>query len=257
MKRLLLGNIGIALVCALAGAAELEAQATFFGEDLSADEAHLGAFPNSNAAEADFLSYLEGVGTETFDGIPDGTGNPVLSFPGAGSATLNGTGSVQDESDACCGRYGISSPNFYEADAGGGFGIDFSDPVAAFGFYGVDIGDFGGQLFLEFMYEGGDTEMLAVDHTIGSSGSTGGSVFFFGFINTARQFSSVEFQLMEGPEGDVFAFDDMTIGSVEQVTTNPTVTPEPLSMVLLGTGLFGVGVVGRKRRNGLEDADAA
>src|SRR5262245_5672672 len=71
---------------------------TFFGEDMGLGEATpLPAFPNSNAANAAFLSNLIGVGTENFEGFAPNTGAPLMiNFGAAGTATLNGTGSVQN-----------------------------------------------------------------------------------------------------------------------------------------------------------------
>jgi hypothetical protein len=47
-----------------------------------------------------------------------------------------------------------------------------------------------------------------------------------------------------GAGGDVFAFDDMTIGSREQVTP----VPEPASIALLLTGLGVFGLTARRRQ---------
>ena len=56
---------------------------TYFGEDLrNGAVLPLARYPNASAAEADFLSNLVGVGTETFEGFADGTKAALLlSFP--------------------------------------------------------------------------------------------------------------------------------------------------------------------------------
>jgi hypothetical protein len=59
-------------------------------------------------------------------------------------------------------------------------------------------------------------------------------VIFYGRIDASNPFDSVEFT---SSSGEVFAFDQMTIGSVAQVV--PSTVPEPISMTLLGTGLLG------------------
>jgi hypothetical protein len=175
------------------------------------------------------------VGTETFDSFPNGTGAPLaLTFPGAGTATLNGDFnttviSVPSGTNGF-GRYPISGNNYWEAVTDS-FTIDFSTPISAFGFYGVDIGDFGGTVVLTMT--NGSSMTLNVPNTVGSNGSTDGSVLYFGFYDTVNSFSRISFGNTN--TSDVFAFDDMTIGTLEQVTPQ---IPEPASLTLLGAGLL-------------------
>lgn len=126
------------------------ADQVFFGEDLGQGESvRLPSHPNSDVAHNDFLSNLVGVGTENFESFASGTGAPLpLTFPGAGTATLNGDGFIARVTTGTngVGRYPISGNQYW--DSSNVFSIDFSAPIAAFGFYGVDIGDFGGQVTL-------------------------------------------------------------------------------------------------------------
>jgi hypothetical protein len=229
------------------GVTTLASGAIFFGEDLNnSSSVPLATYPNASTAEANFLSNLVGVGTETFEGFLAGTNAPqTLTFPGAGTATLTGTGtivSIPHGQTNGFGRYAISGTNYWEVSANTSvtpsFLINFSQPVAAFGFYGVDIGDFGGQIVLTL--EGGSIISYTVNNTVGSGGSTDGSVLFWGIIDTSNPFTSIAFT--DTNIGDVFAFDNMTIGSVEQV--HPT--PEPGMLLLLGAGFLGL--VGLRRK---------
>ncbi len=222
---------------------------TYFGEDLnSSASVRLTSTPNSTAAESDFLSQLSGVGTEDFESFSNGTSQPLnLTFPGAGTATLNGgNGKIVTRTSGAggVGRYPISGDNFWEIRAGssGDFSIDFDTPVAAFGFYGIDIGDFGGQLTLALA--NGLSTIINVPATSGGAGNnTDGSVLYFGLIgNTAAdQFNSVTFN-STSTFADDFGFDDLTVGTLSQLQT----VPEPSSIALLGIGLLGFAGIKKK-----------
>jgi hypothetical protein len=195
--------------------------------------------PVSSAAEAAFLANLVGTGTETFESFASGTSGPLpIVFPGAGTATLTGSGTIQSVASGTTngfGRYGVSATKFWEVAAGqaGNFDISFSDPIAAFGFYGIDIGDFAGTLSLNF--DNGNIATQAIASAPISQAD--GSVLFWGIITDPSEgaISSISFVTTAGT-GDVFAFDNMTIGSREQVKppSAPSSVPGPLP--LLGAG---------------------
>jgi hypothetical protein len=191
---------------------------TFFGEDEGLGEAiPLPSWPNAAAAEANFLTNLVGgIGTEDFEGFLPGTMAPLpVVFPGSGvTATLNGNGivaSVPEGTTNGVGRYPVSGVNFW--DSNDAFSITFSEPVAAFGFYGIDIGDFDGQVTLTL--EGGGSIELVIPHTILG---LGGSVLFFGFVDTEQSYTSITMG-NTAPTIDFFAFDDMTVGTSAEVLT--------------------------------------
>jgi hypothetical protein len=234
--------LSVIALCAISTSASALTM-SFFGQDIGAGEnTALTSFPNSTSAETSFLSNLSGVGTETFEGFGAGTSVPLgLSFPGAGTATLSGGGSVQSTpwgSTNGVGRYNVDGPGtskYFETSTG--FAIDFSSPIAAFGFYGIDIGDFNGQLVLHFI--NGGSISLTVPHT---TNTTGGGVLFFGHIDSTNPFNRVEF-LNSASGSDFFGFDRMTIGSVQQVQPVPDAGS---TLCLLSLAFSGVAFARRK-----------
>lgn len=243
----LLAHIGLIASLGLASHA-MASPLTFFGQDrgvFTQDGAPTGAgFANSMAARADFLSNLTGVGTESFESATVGTAAPLaLTFPGAGTATLNGGGVVTNVPGT--GQNATTGSNWWRTGAGNNFVITFDSPIAAFGFYGIDVGDVGAQLTLTL--SSGSSIAIDIPHTVEAGGpgsGQNGSVIFFGYIDEANPWTSATFSNLGGGGADDFGFDDMTIGSIEQVNR----TPEPGSLPLIAAAaLAGFGL---KRRRG-------
>ena len=244
MKTFVLASVA---TVALAGSVNA-ATTAFFGEDLTPTGIGTGGMPNSVAARGQFIGGLVGVGTENFESYAVGTQVPPplgISFAGAGTATLNATNStvgISADPRTVDGRWATSGSNFVETSAGGDFNITFDNVggVAAFGFYATDLGDFGNQLTLRVTRNDNTTYDVIVPHTTGSGGSTDGRGLFFGFITTASDvFKKIEFLNNPGGE-DVFGFDDMTVGSLDQVL------PLPAAAWMGLAGLAGVGLLRRR-----------
>lgn len=262
----LLAPLLLAAAAFFAGSAQA-AYTTFFGEDPSNSDLNpLLETPNSDKARGSFLSKLINVGTETFEGKdPVASDSLTLVFPGSTvTATLTGVnGGVTKVPTGTTdkGRYSVpssSTTNFWNASAVPGaensdstFTIAFDSAIAAFGFYGVDIGDFGGQL--ELLLFGKDGQQvgppLTVPNKIGSGGSTTGSVLYFGLIaqDPSDLFTSIRFRMTATTaDTDVFAFDNFTIAEPTQIAP-PGNVPESGTLALAGAALLAAGAARRRR----------
>lgn len=218
--------------------ASYAAPVTFFGEDRGLGESiPLTSWENADAARDAFFANLQGVEVFDFESV-SGSAPITADFGSAGLATITGNGSVQSVPAGQTngvGRYAISGTNFYEAS--GTFTIEFSEAISAFGFYGVDIGDFNGQVTLTLT--NGETILLTVPNSINIAG---GSVAYFGFYDTENTYSSITFGNTASGI-DFFGFDDFTIGIRENVVPD---VPEPVTMSFLGIGFIGLALI-RKR----------
>lgn len=235
MRRLLLAS---AVVAASAGAASASIT-TFFGFDAGQGEnVRLASHANSDAARANFFSNLINVGTEDMEGFANGAGAGIVAnFNGGRTATFNGTGNVANVPTGTngVGRYPISGNQYWES--GDNFSLTFNQPIAAFGFYGIDIGDFNGQVTLTLA----NTPGPVVVNIGNPTGGLGGSVLYFGLIRTEADILGIQFGNTQAGV-DFFGFDDFSIGGLENVVI-------PLPSVA-GMSLAGLAVIGiRRRRN--------
>ncbi len=115
--------------------------------------------------------------------------------------------------------------------------------MAAFGFYGIDIGDFSGQVTVTT--SGGLNQFFNVGNTLDSAG---GSVLFLGLVSNTDTFTEVTFGITASGT-DFFAFDNFTVGSLEQVkSTVPE--PETYAMFLARLGLMSYMARRRKDNQG-------
>jgi hypothetical protein len=236
MRKLILSTLLITSAIALMTTTETQAAfTTYFGEDVSVYVA--GARPNSEAASANFQTRLVGTGTESFESVPynQNMNGQTLSFGAAGTATLAGSIDVKQNGDYANQTFATEG-NQYLAGFTGSFAITFSESQAAFGFFGTDIGDWGGRLTLNLT--SGAIQSFAIPHTLGSGGYPGdGSVLFFGIIGEELGDTFVSLSFTNDSAGaDLFGFDEMTIGTMEQIVP-PNNVPAPGAILLASMGM--------------------
>jgi hypothetical protein len=208
---------------------------TFFGQNRPGQ-------PDLQTAQRDFLAALRDQGndarTETFEDFSPGATAPLaLGFSGAEHATLDGTAHVQDFYDN--GLHAISGTKyvFVLTQTGTEMTVTFERPITAFGFSGTDLGDFGAGLRLDLLRPAGASSSVVVPYELPGAD---GNELFFGLID-AHPFTAVRFVSTGSADG--WGFDDLIIGT-------PAPIPEPRTVVLVGLGLLGLGLVSRRRRVG-------
>jgi hypothetical protein len=212
------------------------APTVYFGENLTpTPAATVGGAPVT--ARNTFASQLSGVSTEDFEGLPGGAPPASLTFAGSAGpivATFSPSSGIICTTNGCggSGRFATSGHNYF--DVSSTFSASFSTPIAAFGFYGTDIGDISGSLTITLIHASGPNTMLTVANTINAPD---GSLLFWGVIDTANPFTGISFGNTAAGD-DFFGFDDIIVGDVRQVTGG---VPEPTTwaMMMLGFGMMG------------------
>lgn len=205
--RRLFAGACVALLATATAAPALAGQ-IFFGEDFwTPGNPYPIPHPHSDQARDAFLAALISFGTESFEEYPSPTHTPLLiDFDGMATAVVTGDAIVR----ATTGfdRYPISGSNVLEA-AFGEFTFTFGSPVAAFGFYGTDVGDVLDQpLVLTFFHVSGPAQTVTVPMSF-DSGSRNASVLFFGLVDPLNPFTAVTFA---NGASDYNGFDDITMG---------------------------------------------
>ncbi len=98
--------------------------------------------------------------------------------------------------------------------------------------------------------------ILTIPNTLGDNGSTSGSNLYFGFYDTSKTYKQIVFNSDSLSAGaDVFGFDDMSVGALDQVT--PNATPLPAALPLFASGGALLGFLGWRRKRKMAAAIAA
>jgi hypothetical protein len=274
-----------AVAVAQSGTSALITQVTahgtwYFGRDYSSDDALVaqGNRANSNTAFQRFVAKLNGYGVQDFEGIATPA---TIPYSGAAAVSFAGspfiTGYLQDTETNLLGNSGQvrvvqrqrrfarssvaplgASDGTKLVQASDDMRLTFSsdnsgESVRAFGFFGVDVGDWNRDLTLRLGFSGAE---FFVDDFAGN-GQGSGSVFFLGFLaNAGTSIATVDFdrsrnsgRCLRNPEActpveDEFGYDHFVVATDSQVG----VVPEPSTYALMATGLVGVLGAARRRR---------
>lgn len=190
--------------------------------------------------EATFLSAVASTTKESFEGLT-ATNGPTANFFDLPDFDISVTSPVSPGAGIfnvpLAGGFATDGSNWlaYQSDVNDTLRFDFDTPINAFGINITDWGDFRpGSLF--FSNDAGDNFTVAV------SPQSNGNLIFFGLINPTMSFTQIVFTNTADNEG--YGIDEVYYSSSP---ANPI--PEPSTLLLLASGLGGLGFVRwRKKR---------
>jgi len=241
MKKLVMVSMVLLLAAGSAHAA-----VTFYGEDAGTGDELVPRtdWPGSDAAKNAFIGVLGSYGFESFEGFDDGTSmdGQALLFSNGVTATFTGPMVVTELLPGTTnglGRYPTDGVKYIDGSISQ-FQIDFDQNITAFGFYGIDIGDFGGESALQLFQDATPVASTVIPFTFPAEY---GAVLFLGVTSADAPFNRVVITNTNpgSPTGwyDGFGYDYMIVST--------SVVPAPGAILLCSLGTGVVGLLRRRR----------
>ena len=179
----------------------------FEAEDLTPSET---VTTGPSDEQALFLAELTVSGVEDYESFTDGED---LTF---GTSTVNGVTVTYNSSATVfgtpvAGRFNTTSGGANWLQVGGSLtflSLTFDVPIAAWGAYLTDVGDFTGQVSMVLYKSGGGTVTHDITHTV--AGPSGG-LMFVGFVDGIDEYDQIDFVSTSVLE--VIGIDDMRVAT--------------------------------------------
>ena len=165
-------------------------------------------------ARADFMARLTVSGVEDFESYTEF--DPIYAL----ATTINGTSATFSTTSFPFQILTTTFDGQFNTTSGGDayaqvvpLTITFGAPIAAFGAYFTDPGDFGGQVTVTLNRTGGGTQVIDITHAI--SGPSGNLVFW-GFVDDAETYDSLTITSDEPSESA--GMDDIVVATAAQLS---------------------------------------
>jgi hypothetical protein len=203
----------------------------------------LASRTNSIAAYNSYKANLGGSGvtTESFetatadktpiDGLVQSLSGVTATYSYTKKTDGSSVGATVQKADANgltnAGTFPTDGIQGISINSANNFKIKFASPLAAFSFWGTDLGDSKNTLTVVLRKAGLNVQSKLIDYLDANAGQS--SVFFFGGIaqNAAEQFDEVELLSSISSTGDAIGIDQLTVGTAAQLTPQSKPVPTP------------------------------
>lgn len=176
-----------------------------------------------SAARSEFMARLSIVSdSESFDGTFEFEGDTypfedALTMTGIGVVVNGVTATFSDgviSSGTGSGRFNTTSGGAFYVQLGGEamLSLTFDSPIAAFGAYLTDVGDFVGQVSATLHKTGGGTVDIDLTHTVNGPNA---SLMFWGFVDDVDTYDSID--IVSSSAAEAIGLDDMVIATAAQL----------------------------------------